>query len=378
MESSKASAATDIKLRPLREDKTNFYPWMMELKEALRGRGLLGALFPDDREAAKIMELEKAAAGDSSTAKAKLELKRMNEKNTVVYILKNNVAPGIKSTLPYGGDPEEIWKLLVPHRELFTLHSIDYRLMNLRLKDFSTGLDLINEAIRLYRPVEQSDEWKEALPEKTVVGRLTNLFSTYAYLRFKEYLMVENRQIGLKVDTLAELRERYITFHVLIHGSQNGTQGQRTQQEVSYYTGGTPRDKKNVECYGCGRKGHYKRDCRRKNEWESYALKKRGEKASAANPTKESPEPPQPPDDSKKNKRRQKRLLNKKQAKEEELHFAFAARQTPWEKSVEFFEAMSNIDDSNDKDLPPRGISGNAERTRGNKNNEENRCHSSH
>ena len=50
MESSKASAATDIKLRPLREDKSNFYPWMMELKEALRGRGLLGALFPDDRE----------------------------------------------------------------------------------------------------------------------------------------------------------------------------------------------------------------------------------------------------------------------------------------------------------------------------------------
>ena len=54
MESSKASVATDIKIRPLREDKANFYPWMMELKEALRGRGLLGALFPEDGDAAKI------------------------------------------------------------------------------------------------------------------------------------------------------------------------------------------------------------------------------------------------------------------------------------------------------------------------------------
>ena len=208
--------------------------------------------------------------------------------------------------------------------------------MNLRLKDFTTGLDLINEAIRLYRPVEQSDEWREALPEKTVVGRLANLFSTHDYLRFKEYLMVNNGNIGLKVDTLAGLRESYITFHVLIHGSQNGTRGQRTQQEVSYFTGG-PRDKKNVECYGCGRKGHSKRDCRRKNEWESYALKKKGERASAANTTKDSPDPPQPPDDTKKNKRRQKRLLNKLKAEKEELHFAFAARQQPWEKSVEFF-----------------------------------------
>ena len=27
MDSTKASAATDIKIRPLREDKSNFYPW---------------------------------------------------------------------------------------------------------------------------------------------------------------------------------------------------------------------------------------------------------------------------------------------------------------------------------------------------------------
>ena len=173
MESTKASAATDIKIRPLREDKSNFYPWMMELKEALRGRGLLGALFPEDGEAAKIKVLEEKAAGDSETSKAKLELKRINEKNTVCYFLKNNVAAGIKSTLPYGGDPEALWKLLEPHRELFTLHDIDYRIMNLRLKDFNTGLDLINEAIRFYRPVEQQEEWKDALPERTVVGRLS-------------------------------------------------------------------------------------------------------------------------------------------------------------------------------------------------------------
>ena len=130
----------------------------MELKEALRGRGLLGALFPEDDDASKIKTLEEAVAGDSAAAKAKLELKRMNERNTVSYILKNNVAAGIKSTLPYGGDPEELWKLLVPHRELFTLHDIDYRIMNLRLKDFNTGLDLINKAIRLYRPVELNEE----------------------------------------------------------------------------------------------------------------------------------------------------------------------------------------------------------------------------
>ena len=54
MDSSKASASTDIKIRPLREDKANFYPWMMELKEALRGRGLLGALFPEDEDASAI------------------------------------------------------------------------------------------------------------------------------------------------------------------------------------------------------------------------------------------------------------------------------------------------------------------------------------
>ena len=54
MDSSKASAATEIKLRPLREDKSNYYPWMMELNKALRGRGLLGALFPEDSEAFKI------------------------------------------------------------------------------------------------------------------------------------------------------------------------------------------------------------------------------------------------------------------------------------------------------------------------------------
>ena len=108
MESNKSNAATDIKIRPLKEDKSNFYPWKMELKEALRGRGLLGALFPKDPDAAKVIDLEDRIAGGDTVAKAKLELKRINAQNTVSYILKNNVAPGLKSTLPYGGDCEEL------------------------------------------------------------------------------------------------------------------------------------------------------------------------------------------------------------------------------------------------------------------------------
>ena len=171
MESNKSSAATDIKIRPLKEDKSNFYPWKMELKEALRGRGLLGALFPKDPDAAKVIALEDRIVANDSVAKAKLELKKINAQYTVSYILKNNVAPGLKSTLPYGGECEELWKLLEPHKELFTLHDIDSRIMNLKIKDFSTGLDLINEAIRLYRPVELN-EWKQHLPEETVTRRV--------------------------------------------------------------------------------------------------------------------------------------------------------------------------------------------------------------
>ena len=41
---------------------------------------------------------------------------------------------------------------------------------------------------------------------------------------------------------------------------------------------------------------------------------------------------------------------------------------------MEIFEALSDIDDSPDKDLLPRGITGNDERTRGNIHNGENRC----
>ena len=216
MESSKTSAATDIKIRPLREDKANFYPWMMELKEALRGRGLLGALFPDDEDAVEITTLEDTVAGENEASKAKLKLKRLNERNTVCYILRNNVAPGLKSTLPYGGNVAKLWDLLKPHKELFTLHDIDSRIMN--LKDFTTGLDLINEAIRLYRPVELNEDWKQELPETTVTRRVVHLFSTPEYLRFKEYLMVSNGEVKLKIQTLAELRDMYITYHVLIHG----------------------------------------------------------------------------------------------------------------------------------------------------------------
>ena len=89
MESTKSSAATEIRIRPLREDKANFYSWMMELKEALRGRGLLGALFPDDEDAVEITTLEDTGVGDNEASKAKLKLKRVNERNTVCYILRN-------------------------------------------------------------------------------------------------------------------------------------------------------------------------------------------------------------------------------------------------------------------------------------------------
>ena len=80
MESTRATASTDIRIRPLSEDKGNFYPWIMELKEALRGRELLGALRPDDPEAAKVTALEDTIARENEAAKAKLQLKRiMNE-----------------------------------------------------------------------------------------------------------------------------------------------------------------------------------------------------------------------------------------------------------------------------------------------------------
>ena len=65
------------------------------MKEALRGRGLLGALFTDDEDAVRIKRLEDTIAGENEAAKAKLELKRINERNTVCYILKKNVAPGV-------------------------------------------------------------------------------------------------------------------------------------------------------------------------------------------------------------------------------------------------------------------------------------------
>ena len=173
--------------------------------------------------------------------------------------------------------------------------------------------------------------------------------------------MASDGEVQLKIQTLAELRDMYITYHVLIHGSQAGTRGQRTQQEISYYTGG-PKDKKNIECYGCGRKGHYKRECRRKNEWEAHALKKKGERASTANTTKDSPDPPQPPDERKTSTRRQKRLLRKKKKEEDELHYAFAARSRPSNKSVEKYKAMSAKDALPVKDLPPRDICGNVKK----------------
>ena len=117
------------------------------------------------------------------------------------------------------------------------LTRIDSRIMSLRIKDFATGLDLINEAIRLYRPVELNEEWKEHLPEETVTRRVVHLFSTPEHIRFKEYLMVNAGKVELTTKTLAELRDKFITYHVLIHGSQAGTRSQRTQQEVSYYAG---------------------------------------------------------------------------------------------------------------------------------------------
>jgi hypothetical protein len=123
----------------------------------------LGALFPDDEDAVEITNLEDTVAGENEASKAKLKLKRLNERNTVCYILRNNVAPGLKSTLSYGGNVAKLWDLLKPHKELFTLHDIDSRIMNLKIKDFTTGLDLINGAIRLYRPVELNDDWKQEL-----------------------------------------------------------------------------------------------------------------------------------------------------------------------------------------------------------------------
>ena len=134
----------------------------MELKEALRESGLLGTLFPRDPDAAKVAALEETIAGQDETAKAKLELKRMNTRNTVCYILKNNIAPGLKSTLPMEGIQESCGSCL-SHKELFTLHDIDSRIMNLRLRIFTNGLD--------YRPVELIDELKTALPEATVTRR---------------------------------------------------------------------------------------------------------------------------------------------------------------------------------------------------------------
>ena len=92
------------------------------------------------------------------TAQAKLKLKRINAENTVAYILKNNVSLRLRSTLPYGVSVEDMWKLLEPHKALFILHDVDSRLMSMKLKEYATGLDLINDAIRLYRPVELNEE----------------------------------------------------------------------------------------------------------------------------------------------------------------------------------------------------------------------------
>ena len=58
--------------------------------------------------------------------------------------------------------------------------------------------------------------------------RVVYLFSTPEYIRFKEYLMVNAGNVELTTKTLAELRDKYITYHVLIHGSQAGTRGHRT------------------------------------------------------------------------------------------------------------------------------------------------------
>ena len=236
IDEARMQSMTEIRLNKLKEDKSNFHFWALELKEALRSRGLHGVIFEDDPAAVKLNRLEDEVAGTDKPARARLELKRMRNEYAVAYILRNNIAPGLKSTLPYGATAKELWDLLIPHQEQFTLHAVDKQLMNLKLKDYSSGLELINAAIRIYTHVSSNEEWSKLLTEEVVTRRIVNEFSDPKYLRFKEYLMVQNGQVSLQIKKLQELREKYITYHLIITGTQTGFPVSQRSNETTYST----------------------------------------------------------------------------------------------------------------------------------------------
>jgi len=239
----------------------NAHTWFLSMEAVLRARSLYYLVKPDDQREVQKLKLLKTAAGDDAKKLAQIEYNRMTDEDRVIAILQATIDPSLLNSI-LGKTAAEAWTILKPvHLANVTLN-VWQKMQGFRVKDYEVVVDYIVDMRDHMLILHDQASGEKVFPQAMIV--LTTLGQIQTVTLWREWVAdtYSENQTNIidgsfdmnKLEAEAHKRESVLGI--------NSKQYTRHDNKQAFMTH-TDDYKKDKECYNCGKKGHFKHECKK-------------------------------------------------------------------------------------------------------------------